>query len=183
MPYDDAFKKAYDELNTTAKQEKYTVKFLADNYEVYLTEKKVLSVSCNAVAPEHLAILILHYLIAKLKGLPRVRDEWISFNDLAGGKGYFAAFRKRAIEPIMRKYAKFPQDLVSCLERLPGKKIQYGDCALVLEVFEAVPVMVALWGQDEEFSAEANMLFDRSIIEVFSTEDVAVLAGIVAKEL
>ena len=183
MGYQDAFKKAYDELNTAAKQEKYIVKFLADNYKADLTEKKVLSLSSNAVAPDHLSILILHYLIAKLTGLPKVEDEWISFNQLPGGQGYYAAFRKRALEPIIRKYGSNPPGLLSCLERLPAKKIQYGDCALVLEVFESLPVMIAIWGRDEEFGAEANMLFDRSILKVFTTEDVAVLAGIVAKEV
>ncbi len=181
MGYDLAFKDAFDKLKKLTNEEKINVSFLADSYEVGLNNNKVFSLSCNTVSPQHISILILHYLIHQYKGLPQIKGDWISFQQLCGGKGYYQAFRKRAIEPIIRKYGKSPESLLACLERLPGKKIQYGDCSIVLEAFKGVPVMVSIWGEDEEFSAEANILFDSGIENIFPTEDVTVLAGIIAK--
>ncbi|MEW6008518.1 MAG: DUF3786 domain-containing protein [Candidatus Omnitrophota bacterium] len=183
MGYEAAFQKAWLELERLSQEQKFTARFLADTYEIDLANKKVFSLSCNAIAPEHVGILILHYLIQKLKGLPLITNDWITFNQLPGGSGYYEAFRKRAIEPIIAKFANNPGNLLFCLERLKAKKIQYGDSAIVLDVFEQVPVMVCVWGRDEEFPAEANILFDRSILEIFPTEDIVVMAGFIAKQL
>lgn len=183
MGYEITFQKAWASLEALAKGTKFRISFLADKYEVDLQEKRVLSLSCNVATPEHLSILILHYLIKKLQGLPEINGEWITFNQLLGGVAYYPAFRKRAIDPIIRKYGKQPSAILLSSQRLGAKKIQFADCAVVLEAFENVLVMVTVSGQDEELPAEANMLFDSSISAVFTTEDVAVLSGIVAKSL
>lgn len=183
MGYQAAFDKAWSELEKLSQEQKFTVRFLADNYEIDSANKKVFSLSCNAIAPEHVGILVLHYLIQRLKGLSSHTGEWISFNQLPGGSGYYEAFRKRAIEPIIAKFANNPQNLLFCLERFRAKKIQYGDASIVLDVFDQIQVLVSVWGKDEEFSAEANILFDKSILEVFPTEDVVVMAGFIAKQL
>jgi len=183
MGYKPALNKAWKKVEDVTQAKRDTVKFLADEYEIILDSRNVLSLSCNAPASDHISILVLHYLAQKTKGLPEVRAEWISFKELPGGQGYFDAFKKRALNPLIRKYGGSPQSLLDCLDRLPAKKIQYGDCGVVIEAFENVPVLVTVYGQDEEFSAEANILFDRSITEIFCTEDIAVLADIVSRLL
>lgn len=180
MGYEVTFQKAWEELRQEAKEEKFIVPFLADKYEIDLQASKVLSLSCNVGAPEHVSILILHFAIRRLRGLPPVKNEWISFQQL-GVQGYYDAFRKRALEPLIRKFGKNPQNLLISAQRLGAKKIQYGDCAVILEAFENVPLMITVWGADEEFSAEANILFDSSIREIFPVEDIVVLAGFVSK--
>ncbi len=145
--------------------------------------KRALSLSCNIPAKDFTAILILHYLAHKLKGIPFLTGEWLSFKELSGVEGYAAAFRSRAIEPIIRKYGAHPEGILSVLDRLPGKKIDQGDVGIVLEAFEGVPVMITLWRGDEEFGPEVNMLFDKSINRIFCTEDIVVLAGFVASQL
>ena len=102
------------------------------------------------------------------------------FKELSGVEGYAEAFRKRAIEPIIRKYGKCPERIVDVLQRVRGKQVTKGDIGIVIEVLEQVPIMILLWRSDEEFDPEANILFDSSITDVFSTEDVVVLAGLVA---
>ena len=180
MSYDAALEKAWSELENLSDEKVKTIKFLSDEYSIDSGNRKVLSLSCNAAAKEYYSILILHYLIKKLKGLPEISGEWISFKELEGGQGYFGAFRKRAIEPVIRKYGKQPDDLTQLIERFPAKNIQFGDVGVALEAFEKVPILITLWRGDTEFGPEANMLFDRSISKVFCTEDVAVLSGIVA---
>lgn len=180
MGYQAALDKSWQDLEILCKTERLTVRFLGDHYDVDIHSRKVLSSACNVPAKDYLAILILHYLIKRLKGLPQLLGEWISFKELPGGDGYYDAFRKRTLEPIIRKYGENPGGLANSLDRLPGKKVQYGDCAVVLDVFENIPVLITISGQDEEFSAQANMLFDRTVANIFCTEDIAVLSTFLA---
>jgi len=107
--------------------------------------------------------------------------EWISFKELESGEAYYPAFRKRAIEPILRKYGSKPEGVFSVLDKGIAQKIGQADAAVTVQAFIGVPIIVEIWKGDDEFGPEANMLFDRSIAKIFCTEDVAVLGGFVAK--
>ena len=180
MGYEAALNKAWDELGQRGLSKGATVRFLADEYTLDAGSRRIISVSCNAPAKDFTAVLILHYAVASAAGLPQLQDLWVSFKELAGVEGYSAAFRKRSIEPVLRKYGANPKGLLSALDRLPGYKYSEGDSAIVLEAFKGVPVLVQLWKGDDEFGPEANMLFDKSISKIFCAEDIAVLGGFVA---
>ena len=183
MGYEVAINKAWQDLAKLNVTEVFSIRFLADEYTVDPRQKKVLSLSCNVLPKDFTAILILHYLIQKKAGLPELTDEWVTFKELSAVEGYYPAFRKRAIEPIIRKYGSHPEGVLSVLERLPAKRVSQGDLGLVIEALEKVPVLITLWRSDDEFGPEANMLFDRSIARIFCTEDIVVLAGIIASQL
>ena len=183
MAYDAALSLAWKELLNSKPTKDLAVRFLSDQYIVDLEAREISSLPGNIPAKDFTAILILHYLISKLKGLPRLTGEWVSFKELSGVEGYSSAFRKRAIEPIIKKYGTNPQSLLAVLERLPAKKINYADLGVVVEAFEGVPLLVTLWHGDEEFGPEANILFDQSISRIFCTEDIVVLAQFLATHL
>jgi hypothetical protein len=183
MGYQAAINKAWDELANIHPDNDLSIKFLADEYSIDLKSRKVFSLACNSPAKDFYAILILHYALKQLGGLPQLYGEWLSFKELSGVEGYYPAFRKRSIEPILRKYGQKPEALLEVLERLPAKRVEQGDIGIVVEAFAKVPAMITLWRKDEEFSPEANMLFDKSITGIFCTEDIVVLANIIAIQL
>ena len=183
MSYEVAINKAWEDLAKLNPAQALAVKFLADEYNVDLDNRKVLSLSCNVAAKDLATILILHYLIQKLKGLPALTDAWVAFREFSGIEGYYPTFRARAIEPIIRKYGSNLEGLLEVLDRLPAKKINQGDVGIVIEAFAGVPVLITLWAGDEEFGPEANMLFDKSITSIFCTEDIVVLGGFIASQL
>lgn len=180
MGYEIALNKAWDELVSFSPGNALEVKFLADTYSVDLAQKKVLSLACNSAAKDFTAILILHYLVQRIKGLPQLSGEWLPFRELAGIEGYAAAFRARSIEPIIRKYGSNPEAILEASKRLPAKEEKHGDAAIILETFPGVPVLISLWRADEEFAAEANVFFDKSVTKIFCIEDIVVLAGMAA---
>lgn len=184
MAYEVAVNKAWEDLSKLSAEKLFSVRFLSDEYSIDLTAKKVMSLSCNVPAEDFWSVLILHYLIKKLSGLPELAGEWVSFNEAAVADSYYPVFRKRTIEPLIRKYGTNPQGIFLALERIPSKKVDnLADAAIIVEAFDKVPVLVKLWGKDEEFSSDANILFDRSVTEIFCTEDIVVLAGMVAASL
>jgi len=185
MGYEAALNKAWEDLSNLNPNpaKNLLVKFLADGYSIDIRERKVLSSSCNIPAKDFVSILLLHYLAQKLKGLPAPSGRWLTFREFPGGQGYYEAFHRRCIKPIVRKYGKNPDALKDILCRLPARQSDGGDASLIIEAFIDVPVLVKLWKQDTEFALDANMYFDSSIKNIFCTEDIVVLAQIIASQL
>ncbi|HEC69408.1 MAG TPA: DUF3786 domain-containing protein [Candidatus Omnitrophica bacterium] len=183
MGYELALVKAYLELESLTSEKKFSVKLLADEYEVDLENKRIFSLACNVPAKDYLGVLLLHYLIRKVKGLPSLKGAWISFRQLPGGEGYFPAFTKRVIRPLLRKYKDNPERLLELTKRFKAEREGYPDLSISLEVLERVPFLITLQRGDEEFTPLANLLFDGSIKDIFSTEDVVVLSEFVARNI
>lgn len=181
MGYNQAKDLAWKEIESLTKDKRFSIKLLADEYEIDLNKKNILSLSCNVPAKEHVSIILLHYLIQKLKLkiLPAPMGEWIDFRQLEGGDAYYPAFKKRVIDTLLRKYGAQPEALLELIERLPAKRTQIGDVGVVLEVLPDVPILITAWKADEEFQPEANILFDKCMNKIFCTEDIVVLADLV----
>lgn len=177
MGYSEALKKSWDVFRDP---EKSRVRFLNDEYEIDFSNRKILSSSSNVEAKDYYKILILHYLANESKAMGIEKDKWVSFKELEGGEIYFSAFRKRSIEPILRKYGDNPAGIFERERSLNAEKMDTGDAAISVKVFPKVRVGIVLWAKDEEFSADCNMLFNESIKVLLPTEDVAVLGGIIA---
>ncbi len=126
-------------------------------------------------------VLILHYLAAS--EIPPISGHWISYREISGAAFYFGAFVKRALDPLKKVFGHDAAGLSRAAEKLQMKKIDSGDAGFELQVLPAVPLQLILWTADEEFPAEANILFDQTIGRILSPEDVAWLAGMVVYRL
>ena len=179
MGYEVALKKAWDVFQDMNKGEKY-LKFLNDEYEIDYAEKNIISISCNAPVKEYYKLLILHYLANENKASKANKDSWLSFKELEGGEAYFPAFKKRAIDPILKKYGDNPFGIFERIKLFGAKRIDTGSAGISIEAFPKIKIAIILWAKDDEFSTDCNMLFNPEIKHIFPTEDVAVLGGILA---
>jgi len=57
------------------------------------------------------------------------------------------------------------------------------DVGFEFKVFPKVPLQLILWEGDDEFPPEASILFDETIGEILSPEDVAWLSGMLVYRL
>jgi len=183
MSYSVAIEKAWEDLKKITNGQNHAVYFLADTYDVSITEKKILSQSCNTPAKNSSSIIMLHYLIRRLKGLPPVEGEWISFRQLSGGAGYYPAFKKRVLATLMRKYGDSPKGLFDAAKKYKAEKADVSDMGFTVKAFPEIPILITYWRGEEELDPEVNILFDKSIDGIFCTEDIAVLAGIFAHSI
>jgi hypothetical protein len=126
-------------------------------------------------------VLILHYLRAG--GLRFPTGNWIAYREIQGASFYFSAFVKRAIDPLKKTFGSNIEGLVKAAERLGGQAIPAGDAGFEFRVLPRIPVQLILWEGDSEFPPEANILFDETIGEILSPEDVAWLAGMLVYRL
>lgn len=176
MGYEISFNKAMDELRELAEFSIYSVPLLEDNYEVRVDERAVISVAASAPAGEVEAVLILHYLIGLQKYGFHPTGEWISFKEIEGGIVFWPAFQESTIKPLLECFQKNPESLTGILvERFKGRMVEGGDTALEVAIFPGIFVRILFWMGDEELPGGVTILFDRGLVEVYSTEDVAVL--------
>lgn len=131
------------------------------------TEQKEISL------PEQ--ILILHYLL-HASGEP-LTGRSIDFRQVPEGGFYWSAFVSRAKKPLLETFGHDLKLYLKVAVSLGGQVQALGDAAALFLAFPKVPITHVLWGGDEEFPSEANILFDETIPRYFPTEDIAALAG------
>jgi len=182
MPYDVALSKAWGELQSLTNKKIEHIIFLAQEYAVDIASQRVFSRANNVPAKDYLTILITHYLIQKLKGLPQIQGEWISFQQLPGGQGYYPSFKKRVIDRLANRFAEHPEAFLERAKPFNAAKAEAADLGINIEVFHRVAVLITLWPADEEFGPQANIHFDRSIKDIFCTEDIVVMSELIVSK-
>jgi len=118
-------------------------------------------------------ILILHYLITA-KGTPPT-GRLIGLKQLPGGMCEHGSFSREVVTPLLDRFGKEPERLVQAAAKLGGVKASYGNVAVSIKAFPRVSVVIALWRGDDEFPPNATILFDSTVTDYFSTEDMSVL--------
>ncbi len=127
-------------------------------------------------------VLILHYFEAPSVEAPA--GQWVAYREIRDASFYFSAFVKRAIDPLKKVFGERPGSLEKPARRLGGRFLEgLGDSAWQFRLFPRVPLQLIVYAGDEEFSPEANILFDRTIGDILSAEDIAWLAGMLVYRL
>ena len=157
------------------------LEYLNRSYQVTLPDIEISLKDSEEAVPLKDKILILHYL-TQAKGTPG-SSKMITYKELPEGANYFPTFFKRTIKPLVDHFGQEPQRLVDAVEKLGGQKADYGDVAGTINAFSRVPITLVLWRGDEEFSPEGNILFDSTISDYLSTEDINVLCEIIVWRL
>ena len=151
----------------------YRVPFLGTTYTIHMPDVRFDS-SDNLTIVE---VLILHYLTTT--GTVPVKGEFVSFSGLPGAMFYFPSFRNRALLGLVHTFGSQPAALAKAAETLGGQRWHTGEHAWVLPVLPRVDIVCTVYPADDEFPAEANMLFSDSISNFLPVEDTAFLGGFV----
>jgi hypothetical protein len=122
-------------------------------------------------------VLILHYMMGT--GSMGLSQKWIAYREIEGASFYFSAFVKRAVDPLKKVFGQNLKGFTTAAKTLGGNPIQFGDAGFEFNPFPRVPVQLIVWEGDDEFPAEANILFDQTVGAILSPEDIAWLAGMI----
>ena len=126
-------------------------------------------------------VLIMHYLAAGNAAGPA--GQWVSYREIPGAAFYHPVFVKRAVNPLKAAFGVPGSDLAPAAAALHGHPVPTGDAGFEFRVFPRVALQLVLWYGDEEFAAEASILFDAGISAYFSPEDVVWLASLLVYRL
>ena len=89
-------------------------------------------------------ILLLHYLHgACASGCGAVRGEWISFQEVPGGRFYLDAFQRRAKIPLVQAFGNEPDRLVRLATGFFGATLfDQGDSSVIVQALPAAQHIV-----------------------------------------
>lgn len=123
-------------------------------------------------------VLLLHYLT--MANPVKISGEWIAYQEVPDGKFYLDAFVRRAKNPMVQGFGNNPELLVKLAKEVYGAALlDQGDVGVAIQALPLVPVALILWKGDDEFAPEGTILFDRTVSQVLSAEDIAWLAGMI----
>ncbi len=128
-----------------------------------------------------LAILTVHYLnnASGMQPTGNLRH----FREFKEGHFYEPAFNRRTRDVLISVFGNDPDLLLGAGRKLHGRIIQTGDAAVELAYFPCLPITCIVWRGDDEFPAEASVLFDETANNFFSAEDMAVAGQMAVLEL
>lgn len=126
-------------------------------------------------------LLVFHYL-ATADGFPS-QGRWVAFREIPGAQAYAAAFRARTRPVVAAAHGRDVARFHAAGASLCGEHLAFGDAAFRFRVFPRLDVAVALRLADDEFPADAWLLFDASADHYLPIEDLAVVGELVARRL
>ncbi|MBE9482452.1 MAG: DUF3786 domain-containing protein [Chloroflexi bacterium] len=168
----------YQVINT---KEFILLNYFSQSYQITFPDINISLIDSKQEVPIRDKILILHYLTLA-KGTP-ISNKVIAYKELPEGANYFPSFYKRAIKPLLDYFSKEPRLLLDAAKRLGGYEADYGDVAVTINAFSRVAITLILWRGDDEFAPEGSILFDSSISDYLSTEDINVLCETISWKL
>jgi hypothetical protein len=157
----------------------YLLDFLQERYRIKPNSRVMEPVagSIPAGGPSiDLQVILLIYLLSAQE-VP-LADKLVTVGSLKGGKCFFQGPHDFPLDPLIEQYGN---DIKGFLDRglsLGGVKEDYGDVSVRFPALPRVPVVMVLWGADEEFPPRLSVLFDVSIDQLLPLD---VIYGLVAE--
>ena len=163
------------------KTQRLTVPFLDRTYHVTYPRFEFEDAQVpEAQVPLQEQVLILHYM----QGCrPLLRGRWIAYREITGAGFYWSAFVKRAIDPLKKVFGQNVAGFQLAADKLQASAIPNTPSGYRFDVLPYAPLQMILWEGDDEFAAEANILFDATVGDYLSAEDAAWLASLTVYRL
>lgn len=124
----------------------------------------------------HTVQLNIYTLFGFVQSGAALTGDWLPYASLRGAGPFGPAFQKGVLQPLARTFSGRLPLLCAALEALEGTRLPLGDVGYEVPAFRCIPVRVLFWDADEEFPAQANLLFDRSAVDFIHVESVVSIA-------
>ena len=108
---------------------------------------------------------------------PVASGNLVAFRQVKRVYPFEAAYRRTIISRLQEIFSGKTAELEKACKALGGIPLPQGDVGYVLPVFPFLNIAVLFWDKDEEFDAQANMLFDSEITEFMHEENVVCVAA------
>lgn len=102
---------------------------------------------------------------------------WVPFRDVPGAGPYGPAFQRGNLEPLAATFAGHTEALRQAVLDLGGTLLPQGDVGFQLSAFACIPMQFYFWDGDDEFPAQANILFDSGVGRFIHVESTVTLAS------
>lgn len=105
------------------------------------------------------------------------KGEFVPFRLVKRAAPFDPAFQRMVLKPLAKTFEGHGELLRKACIALHGMPIRQGDVGYVVRAFDCIPLTVVFWDGDEEFEAQANILFDADITDFIHEETVVCIAS------
>ena len=126
-------------------------------------------------------LIALHYI--RMATGRRPGTDWVSYRELPDGLFYANTITREVEEPLARLFATDPQGFRAAGQSLGATDVDLADVALAFHPLPYVPVIFALWIEDEEFPAKLSVLYEREGTANLPLQDLRILADMLGAGL
>jgi hypothetical protein len=128
-------------------------------------------------------IVCCHYVLHGGGG--RLAGEWVSYRDFKDSAPFFAAYHRLVDVALGRTFSGRGAELDRAARALGGFEVDDipGDLAFGFTALPLVPLRLSFYEADEDFEAEARILFDRGADGFLDMECLAVTGYLLAELL
>ena len=147
----------------------FSKRFRIDRKNGFITE--------NGKSPGFDTVMNIYNTFYYSAAQPVASGNLVAFRQVKRVYPFEAAYRRTIIFRLQELFAGKTEELRKACEALGGTLLPQGDVGYVLPVFPFLNIAVLFWDKDEEFEAQANMLFDSEITEFMHEENVVCVAA------
>lgn len=130
---------------------------------------------------EYFDLFAVHYLLTAREISPS--GQWISEKDMMGGATFFRGPHAIPTHLIANRVNNSVDAFRSLCTAYGGAPLAMADAAYSFSITDRIPVAVLYWAGDDEFPAEAKLLFDKTLPKHFALDIIFALAVGVCEEL
>jgi len=156
------------------------VEFLGREYMIDQAEWTVQR-SDGATPAALIQSLLLTYLY-KADGTPPI-DRWLGFRELPDGLFYASAFQGYTGAELVRNLNGDVAAFKQASEKLQGIVLAIGDAGYVFQLLPHLKLAVVMWTGDEEFPAQAQVLFQETAAHYLVTEGLAIVGSLLIGQI
>lgn len=162
----------------------YLIAFLQERYRIVPGSRAIEPVSgpMPETSPSiDLQVILITYLL-NAQEIP-LTDKLVAGSSLKGGECFFQGAHGFPLDPLLVQYGRDIEGFRDRGVSLGATEERYGDVGLRFAALPRVPVVIVLWGGDEEFPPRLSVLFDASIDQHLPLDAITGLVGEVCRRL
>ncbi len=157
------------------------VEFMRHEYVIDHTDWAVKRADGGTVPPSLTQSLILTYLYLSDGMLPI--DRWMGFRELPNGLFYAQAFQGYTGVELVRELRGDVSAFKQASEMLHGTPVAIGGVGYVFQVLPRLKLAVIMWPGDDEFPAQAQVLFQETAPHYLVTDGLAIVGSLLIAQI
>jgi hypothetical protein len=160
---------------------KLHMEFMRRAYVIDQIEWTVARVDDAAAPASLMQSLILTYLYMADGTLSL--DRWLGFRELPDGLFYASAFQSYTGAELVRALNGDIRVFKIASEKLQGAPLAIGDAGYVFQILPRMKLAVVMWAGDDEFPAQAQVLFQETSAHYLMTEALAIVGSLLIGQI
>lgn len=154
-----------------------TISYYGVPYKLSREDARITEVNRPDAKVDFQIVLAIYHLFYYSAKSPVNSGRYIPFRDVKGAGPFDPAFQKQILLPFAKAFDGKKDLLLAAGEGLGFQRLGQSDAGFEAKAFACMPVRFLFWDGDDEFPAQANILFDESITDFTHEETVVTIAA------